>query len=103
MTKDHDPTETSGQETRLAEKRHAEAVAAAQEVQDLRWLMKSRQGRRVAHRHLERLGVFQSSFNTNALTMAFNEGRRNEGLRFLGQLNAACPEEYITMLQEHKQ
>jgi hypothetical protein len=69
---------------------------------DIKWLMKERRGRRVALRILEAAGVFQLSFNTNSMQMAFNEGRRSEGLRLLSQLHEHCPDQYQLMIQEKR-
>jgi hypothetical protein len=44
--------------------------------------------------------VWRSSFSTNALTMAFSEGQRNEGLRLLAQITTHAPERYAEMLKE---
>ena len=68
---------------------------------DLIWLMGIARGRRVAWRILDRSGVFRLSFNTNALTMAFSEGCRNEGLRFIADINRLCPEQYQKMISEN--
>ncbi len=72
-----------------------------QEREDLKWLMGSKRGRRIVHRLLERAGVWQLSFNTNAMTMAFNEGRRNEGLALTNALTIACPEQWANMIKEN--
>lgn len=71
------------------------------ERSDIKWLMKRKQGRRIMMRYLNAAGVFQTSFSDNALTMAFNEGNRNAGLRWLNVIHTHCPEQYTQMLQEH--
>ena len=55
------------------------------EIDDLKWLMQNKRGRRVLHGIIERAGVYRLSFHTNALQMAFNEGTRNEGLALVGR------------------
>ena len=78
-----------------------EAQASQAEVrQDLRWLMSERRGRRIVWRLLSDAGVFQLSFHTNAMQMAFNEGIRNKGLKMLNDLLANCPELYTRMVEE---
>lgn len=72
------------------------------EISDLKWLMSNKRGRRFVCRLLERAGVWRLSFNTNALSMAFNEGTRNEGLRLLAQITEHCLDRYAEMLQEQK-
>lgn len=102
MSNDHNPTEPQSGEQAIAEKRQREKSERTEELQDIRWLMHQRRGRRIVHRLLVQLGVFQSSFNTNALTMAFNEGRRNEGLKFLELVMTSSPADYSTMMQEQR-
>ena len=77
-----------------------EETAQRVEVDDLKWVMSNKRGRRFVAGLLERAGVFRTSFNTNALQMAFNEGNRNEGLRLIALLTAECPDRYAEMLKE---
>ena len=97
-----DPTDLKAEE-RDAEKAAARAKLEGEvEASDIKWLMAHKQGRRIAYRLLANAGVWKSSFNTNALTMSFNEGRRNDGLIFLGLVTEHCPAKYLEMLEEHK-
>lgn len=91
-----------GQEADREERERRVKFAALQETEDLKWLMSSKRGRRIVWRLLERAGVYRSSFNTNAMTMAFNEGVRNEGLRLVAQCAQHCPGSYAEMLAERK-
>ena len=75
-------------------------LVARTEIDDLKWLMSSKRGRRIAYRMLEKAGVWRLSFNTNALTMAFNEGRKNEGLSLLANITTHCPDRYSEMMKE---
>lgn len=98
---DHfDPLDTCSQERAQADTESRSRLAMQIEVDDLKWLLSNKRGRRFATRLLERAGVWRLSFNTNALTMAFNEGTRNEGLRLLAQISTHCPDRYIEMLKE---
>ena len=97
----NNPTDLELQESLRLEEQQRLRMLAMQENEDLKWLMGSKRGRRIMHRLLERAGVFQLSFNTNAMTMAFNEGRRNEGLALTNKLMAACPEQWALMLKEN--
>ena len=72
------------------------------EIEDTKWLMSNKRGRRIVHGILERAGVWRLSFHTNALQMAFNEGTRNEGLALLAKLTEHCPDMHALMLKEHK-
>ena len=74
--------------------------AAEDERADVRWLMGSTQGRRLAWRMLQRSGMFRSSFSNDAMQMAFAEGGRNSGLALLAQILDAAPEQYPVMMDE---
>ena len=73
------------------------------EINDVRWLMSKKIGRRIVYRLLDQAGVWRISFSTNALTMAFNEGSRNLGLKLVADILTNCPDRYAEMLQESKQ
>ena len=96
----HDPLDIRGQERNQANRAMRDKLERESEESDIRWLMSSKRGRRVVWRLLDQAGVFRSSFNTNAMAMAFAEGNRNYGLRTLSQVHALCPELYPTMMKE---
>ena len=97
----NDPIDMQEQEAARRDEQQRIRVQRLQEEEDLKWLMGTKRGRRIMHRQLERAGVWQLSFNTNAMTMAFNEGRRNEGLALTNKLMAACPEQWAQMMKEN--
>lgn len=97
---DYDPTDIRQQERAKADTETRTRLAKDTEEGDVKWLMGSRRGRRIIWRQLDRAGVFRLSFNTNAMTMAFAEGNRNEGLRILALIHSLCPELYPTMVKE---
>lgn len=98
---DHDPTDLVGQERKRRDIEARERIEAEQEVEDVKWLMGNRQGRRIVWRTLSRAGVYRSSFNTNAMAMAFAEGARNTGLEMLALVNRHCPKLYTVMVKEN--
>lgn len=100
MNDSFDPMDVQGQEASKVEADARIKLALQTESDDVKWLMNSKRGRRMVLRQLERAGVFLLSFSTVAMTMAFNEGRRSEGLRLLAQIHDYCPEQYTTMMQE---
>jgi len=95
-----DPFDIRGQERAAKDKEELEELALQIEIDDLKWLMSNKRGRRFIFRLLELAGVWRISFNTNALTMAFNEGMRNGGLRLISQLTEHCQARYAEMLRE---
>jgi hypothetical protein len=99
----HDTFDIVAQEAAREEEKRRSELRARIDGEDLKWLMRDKRGRRFVHGLLERSGVFRSSFHTNALTMAFNEGVRNEGLRLTARITEHCAELYPQMLAEQKE
>jgi hypothetical protein len=99
----YDPIDTASQDKARADRASREKLADQADVDDVKWLMSSKRGRRILWRILERGEVFKLSFNTNSMSMAFSEGRKNEGLRVLALIHAAAPELYATMLKEARE
>jgi hypothetical protein len=97
-----DPTDTRSQERAQADAELRAKKAQESEDADFRWLMGSNRGRRIVWKMLDRAGAFRLSFNTDPLAMAFNEGRKNEGLRILAQIHTLCPELYPVMVMEQQ-
>lgn len=97
---DFDPLDTSPQDQQREQDADKQALALKQAEADFRWLMGDARGRRFVWRQLAAAGVFQSSFDPAAMNMAFNEGRRSEGLRLLAQIHTICPDHYLTMMKE---
>ena len=101
MSQNYDPLDLRGQERDRADKELRERLERQNEESDVKWLMSQKRGRRMVWRFLDQAGVFRSSFSTNAMQMAFAEGTRNYGLRLIGLVHAACPEQYTVMMKEH--
>jgi hypothetical protein len=52
------------------------------------------------HELLVNCHIFAPSFTGEALTSAFNEGQRNIGLILMADIMSACPNLYVTMMEE---
>lgn len=102
MSTDREPTDLRAQARAKAEADERIARQRRIELDDVRWLMSDKRGRRFVWRLLEAAGIYRSSFTGNSTTF-FNEGARNVGLRFLADVNEACPERYLEMLKEQKE
>lgn len=100
---DFDPLDTHQRDAQREDEAKRRALSHKQEIADFKWLMGDPRGRRIVWRQLGAAGVFQSSFDPTAMNMAFNEGRRSEGLRLLAQIHALCPDLYPTMMKEQSQ
>lgn len=72
------------------------------ELADMKQLLGTPHGRRIAWRWLDKAGVYRTSFTGNSSTF-FNEGQRNMGLLLLADIHEACPEQYAVMLEEARQ
>ena len=96
----HDPFDLEPVDAERAAEAERARLREKVESDDLKWLMADRRGRRFVYGILQRSGVFRLSFHTNALTMAFNEGHRDEGLRLIANLGVHCPGQYHQMLKE---
>lgn len=103
LMSEFDPLDPELQDAQREEGAKRQALARKQEIADFTWLMADPRGRRLVWRQLAAAGVFQSSFDPTAMTMAFNEGRRSEGLRLLAQIHELCPDLYPIMMKEQSQ
>ena len=65
-----------------------------------KWLMADARGRLLMWDRLAHAGVFHSSMSPTPELTAFHEGRRDLGLRDLGQIMRLCPEHYLRMAAE---
>ena len=96
MSHDHDPFDTSEPQARQDKKR-----ARQIEVNDIKWLMSNKAGRRIVLRLINEAGMSQLSFTGNSETF-FREGRRSIGLLIEGEAKAHAWPEYLLMLNESK-
>ncbi|MDT7076442.1 hypothetical protein RQL62_17810 [Citrobacter amalonaticus] len=73
---------------------------AQREIDDIRFVMDSKQGRRVVWSVLENGRVFSAIPPMDALAMAFNEGQRNLALELFQRVMTHCPDQYLKMAAE---
>lgn len=71
------------------------------ELHDMRSVMETIEGRRFVWRLLSQAGVFRTSFTGNSTTF-FNEGMRNIGLIVMADVQEACADKYLVMMNESK-
>jgi hypothetical protein len=95
----HDPFDLAGQENDKREREKKLRTDAYLAAEDMKWLMGSKRGRRIAWRILERTGMYRSSFTGNSETY-FREGMRNVGLMLMAQIHEVAPESYSLMMKE---
>lgn len=77
--------------------------AKDQRLSDMALLLSTRPGRRFVWGLMSDCGIFRTSFDNSGSVTAFNEGRREIGLRVLADVNDAAPDQYLVMLRESKE
>lgn len=96
---DFDPTDTDAAEAREADKKAEQKQIADQDIEDLKWLMSDKRGRRIMWNLLALTGVFRNPFTGNSETF-FRCGIMSVGQTYLGDMNEHCPERYTQMVTE---
>lgn len=96
-----DPTDIAGAEQ--AKKQEARRLKNLRntELDDIKWLMGEKRGRRFMWRLLSRTGIYATSFSTNGMQMAYREGERSVGLDFLADVHLECPDLHNLMTKEN--
>lgn len=97
-----DPTDLEGLREDDEAQRQVADRKRLQEIEDFKWLMAHKQGRRIMWRMLSMSGVFRSSMTGNSSTF-FNEGRRDIGLQLMAEINDHSLDAYVLMLKEQKE
>ena len=85
-------------QVRKAEKEARQSELVRADI--VKGLMSQPLGRAYVYDRLATSHIFNSSFSTEPLRMAFSEGERNIGLQLLADLLAFCPHQFTLMLQE---
>lgn len=96
---DFDPTDVQANEEREADRKEKLKRTVDQEVEDLKWLMSDKRGRRIMWNLLAFTGVFRQPFTGNSETF-FRCGMMNVGQKYLGDINDHAPERYNQMVTE---
>jgi hypothetical protein len=97
---EYDPTDIIENEKREADAKAENKRLVDQDVEDLKWLMSDKRGRRFIWRLLAITGVFRNPFRGTRET-DFRCGEMNIGQIYLGDLNLHTPSQYNEMVMEH--
>lgn len=83
---------------------HEEKVRQAQLQmdEDIRHVMSMPAGRRLLWAHLDRSGMWRSSFTGDRQGTDFREGMRNTALMLWGDLQRVCPKLLLRMQEENQ-
>nr|WP_314520718.1 hypothetical protein [uncultured Lelliottia sp.] len=92
-------TDIDEEELRIQNERKKRDLAK-REIDDIKFVMGSEQGRRVVWGLLEKGKVFGTCFNIDPHVTAFNEGQRNLALMLFQRVMAHCPTQYLKMADE---
>lgn len=98
----HDPFDLSGNDEAQAQNDAKAALVIKRNIDDIKWLMSDKRGRRVVARLLDLAGMHRPSIDTNTASMAFKEGKRWFGTLIFEEIEEHCFDRYIEMLQEQK-
>lgn len=102
MVTTRDPTDLRAQEADTDAQQHRHNLKQQQEIEDFKWLLAHRQGRRIVWKLMGDAGVFRSTFNHSGSVMAFSEGQRSQGLKLLTAVMEHAPEAFTLMQKEAK-
>jgi len=97
-----DPTDLVALEQAKRTEEDRAKTIQSQEVEDFKWLMSTKRGRRMVLRLLDETGVFRTSYDGATNQTMFNEGQRNVGLRYMAKLTEHTPEQFAAMITERK-
>ena len=70
------------------------------EIAEITAMMSTEGGRRFIARILDSTGVFISTFDLDTHKHAYNAGKRQVGLSLVAELEQACPDKYLQLLEE---
>lgn len=101
MSEKQQPARNVGDAGAVADGKREAKSERKRELEDLRWLMGQKPGRRFVWRLLGKAGIFRTSFTGNSTTF-FNEGMRNLGLTVLNDINEDHPDLYQVMVTENR-
>lgn len=73
-----------------------------QDIEDIRKVMSTEEGRRFVNKLLYRAGIFRCSFTGQSNQTIFNEGGRNQGLMLMNDVTTNAPGSYQLMLKENE-
>lgn len=96
------PEYDAGDESAVKVRRGRARLVDDQALEDLRALLREKQGRRFLWGLLARCDIYHQSFSGDVNWSLFNEGKRSVGLRLLKDIIAAAPGDYALMVKENQ-
>lgn len=87
--------------TQVKEAKQKEVRGRERELNDVRSLLNTREGRRLAWRLLTHCRVFESIWHGSA-QIHYNSGMQDVGHFLLAEITEAAPEAFLLMMKENK-
>lgn len=103
-TDEINPTNIAALDVQRQEQKERSRFERQVELDDFKWLMSSKRGRRIVWRLLSATGVYRQSYTGNGSDTFFREGARSIGLQIVATLHAidGGAESYALMRNEAK-
>jgi len=95
-----DPTDLVSQDEEAQANELEQRTARQKQIDDIKWLLAHKQGRRIVWRILEQAGVYRQTFTGNNDTF-FLEGKRSIGLFVLAEVMSASVDAFNVMTKEN--
>lgn len=78
-------------------------LARHQELNDIKVVLSTKEGRRFIWRFLQDAGIFRNCASFESTTRTFwSEGRREFALRYFNDILECCGDDYLKMARENK-
>jgi hypothetical protein len=100
MTAEVNPTDLVEQERAREERAVDAALERDRFVNDFKWFMGHKQGRRIMWWVLSQSQVFRNAWRPSANEMSFVVGNQNIGQMLLAEITAIVPDQFNTMMKE---
>jgi len=91
-----------GDETQVKRTKKKRDLADETWMEDLRWLVSTKQGKRILWTVLSKCKLFDTISHHDALAMSRLSGVRDQGLWLLSELNRADPNAFWRLVQSSK-
>lgn len=98
-----DTSYNAGDPQHVAKRQKSGKTRDLQKASALKGIMSLPEGRMWMWDLIARCGVYHSSYSSDALAMAFQEGHRNIGLHLTAEINRLSPELYARMTAENQE
>lgn len=89
-------------EVQIKNAKYKEKILADNELNDLKFILATEQGRRFIWAVLSDCGIYTESADNSGSWTYYKEGKRSIGLKLLSKIMATDPDSYLRMIKESK-